>query len=246
MHTRLLAVLLFATTVAASALAVPITGYLRYDLRAEVYGGTVDTQNKLSSWNGVPADLELSATALANGLNSTVEVDGKSKAVWSADGNSGSAKIAYGWETAVDPAQQGSMWTNNYNWHYTFMADFDGWFEMDYDIVGAGSMFGLAGFSVATIAPDGTGSPTMNPFDPSVSGVYQKQLLAGQIYSFWIYNGGNLSGYVGTRDAEATGTFNWRIASDSTPVPEHANALLLLMSSFTALALARRKIHASL
>jgi hypothetical protein len=103
-------------------------------------------------------------------------------------------------------------------WTYTFQAEQDGWFIMDYDVGGTGYLFGLNGVRLHWTGI-GSGLDLVNAFDPTASGSFMRELTAGDTYTIGIASNGNLLGGRGDYEAALNGRFDWRITDKSVPGP---------------------------
>lgn len=223
---RILLVVATAVLWSASAFATPISAsmYLRAD-------ATAATNSDSDSWGTLLTPLSTSASAAVAGLT----VQGAGTATWGSGGNSGSVTFTdYGWNiTAVDTSFAARL--NNHSggndWAYTFVADADGTFAMNYAVsataTGNIGAFGLVGFNILWSGAGGNLSMG-NAINPTTSGVFSRAVVLGQTYTIQLQNGANLSGSVSTpTSAFMDGQFDWAITPAATTVPEPTSLVLL-------------------
>ena len=232
-----------------AALANPLSGDFQFSVQSSYYNAyphvATDLQSDGGSWTASPASLSANVTAHGNAT-----VFGSGSAAWAADGNSGSMTMDYGWSAAAGvDALVNTAAAGGANWDYTFVADVDGFFTLNYNIVAAGvsnwsrfglPYFGLQGYDIYQGGGTGPGSYNVdlrNAFDPTTNGQYVVPVLAGSLYSFHIVNGGNLSGMgVGqghgddvATDVSVHAEFNWTLPGAAVPsVPDATSTLALL------------------
>jgi hypothetical protein len=132
----------------------------------------------------------------------------------------------YGWDVSVSDAAY-SVKLNEHgdgdDWTYTFVADADGVFSMEYLVTGSGSTFGLWGWAINWSGLGGGQSlPGDAAFSPDASGVFLRDVLAGQTYTVGLSNNANLFvddpvsiAFQGFMD----GSFEWEITSTAVPEP---------------------------
>ncbi len=149
----------------------------------------------------------------------------------------------YGWMGPARPT--GQNWFANLNdhtagndWTYSFVADFDGNFAMDYAVSATGDKFGLWGWEIIWNGTDVT-SP-VNGFDPTISGVFSRPVVNGQIYSIALRNNANISGNAAS-DAHMSGSFEWEIEPEEQPVVPEPASLLLMGTGLVGLGRAWRR-----
>ena len=159
-----------------AAAATGISGELNIASNAYIGAGPTVTVTDTGSWNNVPATLNVSATAVANGgvhldHNDKVTAFGSAQATW-ASANAGSVDFTnYGWDFSVkNPAPLDNGTDHDFNrpgsmsWEYFFQADGDGVFQMNYDVAATGDKFGLFGWSIFSTA---SRSARTSPVGPS-------------------------------------------------------------------------------
>ncbi len=90
----------------------------------------------------------------------------------------------------------------------------------------SGNGFGLLGWSV-DFTGTGTGYPVLSALDPTQSGVFTGQLVAGQTYTIGLSGNPNIyvRGQIGDYSGYMNGDFSWSIVGS--PVPEPSTWLML-------------------
>lgn len=188
------------------------------------------TITNTASWSGTPQTI----TAFAynsSGQNSLFSyVDAYN---WAADGNSGTVMLQSTWNL-VNGLSHASAEPSE--WEYTFKADANGLFELNYLVTITGqNTFGLNGIYL-------TGDLGYGYFAKGDSGVFSANVLAGTTYTVALRThaniaSSNLSGWDGT----LVGLFNFKLTG-SASVPDTASTLGLLAVSLAVLAGLRRKL----
>lgn len=245
-HIRIFLALLGCAVTAAHA--TPVTG----SVSAGVSAAGIWTWNNSSttgdSWAATPASLLTSASAYAGDQVDDPDDDNpfhmlnwgqaflEARADWAADGNSGTIAMFYSW-ISHGPTGVNAFNTNlgPYNWSYTFVADANGTFVMDYNVVGAGGTFGLWGFTLSHNLDSGAGAPVTDASDPTSSGQFVGEVIAGQIYTVSLMNSGNIHTDVGfgNYSGSVTADFSWSIQPDS--VPDASTSLPVLLCALGGL-----------
>jgi hypothetical protein len=229
-----------------AAIATPISASM--NLTADVQAGlTTNTDNSNSNWGTVldPLSVDTSASISIVGSNFSITASGQGNASWGAGGNSGIVQFTnYGWDIAL--AQSGvstgaalTDHTGGPDWTYTFMADTNGTFAMNYDVIGSGDLFGLQGWNIAWTGSGG-GLNLADAFDPAANGIFSRSLVAGQTYTIALNNGANISS-PGAIDAVGSmnGTFEWNIQQS---VPEPGTLALIGLGLLGLVASRRREV----
>jgi hypothetical protein len=251
MNARLLFAGAISLTVALGAApisATPVSAFMYLEAHAEIGTLPPDTDTSSVTWAVLLAPLSTSATAnvssAAAGLSATV--GGAGSATFGAGGNSGAVSFTdYGWNVnALGPAAAVSL--NSHvggdDWTYTFVADFDGLFTMDYDVVGTGDTFGLWGWSILWSGPGGS-QFVSNANDPTTAGSFVRSVQAGVAYTVSLSNNANLSGEAGLiADGHMDGSFIWAITPSA--VPEPGTFALVAFAALLGAFAARRRAHA--
>jgi PEP-CTERM motif len=226
-----------------TAIATPISASM--DLTANVQAGSAtNTNNSNSSWGILldPLSLDTSASILIVGSNFSITASGQGDASWGAGGNSGSVLFTnYGWDIALAGSGVSSTGANlntgGPDWTYTFKADTDGTFVMNYDVSGTGNLFGLQGWNIAWSGLGG-GLDLVDANDPTANGIFSRPLVAGQTYTVALHNGANVSSGDGIDlVGSMNGTFEWNI-QQSVPEP---GTLALLGLGLVGLAVSRQR-----
>jgi hypothetical protein len=234
MNTRPLAVLAIALSglAAASAAAAPVSAsmFLRADV---VLGGTSVFDASSDSWGAPlsPLAISVSASLAPAGTSASVLARGQGAATWGAGGNSGVVTFTdYGWtvnssSSGLETAAGLANINGPGDWSYTFVADADGLFTMNYAVTATGSTFGLWGWNIEWSGPGG-GLSLFNPIDPTASGVFSRALTSGEQYTVKLVTNANVSNSVGfDLEGSMDGLFEWEIGA--APLPEPGSLALL-------------------
>lgn len=212
--------------VTAEALPTPISSSLRLEANSNAGNGLI-TDIDEDSQNGTINPLNASVSALATSGNASVFTTAEGIATWLSSAQGKLNLLNIGWNT-IDVNTGEAYLFNGLDWTYKFLADTTGFFTLDYNITGSGSdIFGLNGFQFLW-----SGSQN-NEFLPlNTSGTLIRAITAGNSYTVNIRNGANIGGGLDTRNASMDGTFNWKIDTAVTAVPESSSALALLAFGF--------------
>lgn len=223
---------------AASAISSSVytSGYLNVNVPNTGGVSSSDTQSQLGTVNSLSAQVILEHT-VGNDYGTASSVVGAS---W-VDSNSGSAWFSrVGW--GIHSSSESAVKLNGGNdlsnlWAYTFVADGNGTFDMNYDVSGIGDKFGLWGASIGWTGPGG-GLNISNAFDPTANGLFSRSIVAGEQYTVSIFNNANLYGEFGLNsDGHTYGKFDWSISESAVPSPA---AALPFLGGFV-MALKRRR-----
>jgi len=246
---RLWAVLAASASVAAFAApafaATAVSGALNAVANATVSGVTV-ADNDNDSWAGgafTNLATDVSATATSGALS--VSTHGSARADWTSADQGSVLFRNYGWDfDAAGANGSESDLTQNRggsDWSYTFTADGNGQIKMDYAVTGSGSTFGLQGWQISFTGA-GAGGPVLNTSDPTTSGTFIGQLVAGQQYTISLNGNPNVSaGGGGAFSGSMLGEFDWQITEQSGGVPEPATWALMIGGFGLAGATLRRR-----
>jgi hypothetical protein len=167
-----------------------------------------------------------------------VSIEAYGNASWAADGNSGSVRAG----RVLNIADEGDLtWGDSYVplWIYIFRADFDGQLKVQYDIVGSGDMLGFNGWHI-NWSGEGGGAELMDFLDPSASGTFTRNIVAGQVYSLGLDDSAGLTAAGGLHVA-VTGAFDFVMTPTASDVPEPGNLALFGIAFAGLLGAARRK-----
>ncbi len=232
--------------VSMAAPAAPISSTLSLTAFAQA-GPESATDTQSASWTTPLQPLSVSVRARANDVvgEGYAEAFGSAQATWAADGLSGNVTFTIGWDTANGYASAVDLRGSGGDWRYTFVADTDGVFSIDYSVTASGNSFGLWGWFVRWDGLGGDILTTLDAFNPSLVGSASRPLTAGQTYTIALQNNANLSGPDGLfSSASMDGLFNWRIVPTVNQVSE-PSALALLLTCALALAWVHRHRRAT-
>ena len=182
----------------------------------------------------------MSANAVSTSVGGTSITSGTTSATWS---NAAAGVVRFddiGWDNSNYTNQivsfsslAGTQWT------YTFIADIDGLFTLDWNVLllqPIGDSFGLNDFRFTI--DSGGGQTVMNV---NTTGSTTRNIFAGTQYMVEIHTNSGIVGGVGQRTSFMDGVFNWSM--DSGPmnvVPEPAAIALMGLGIFGLFA-SRRK-----
>jgi hypothetical protein len=216
--------------------ATPVSGEVNAVANAGA-NGTKVTQLKNTSWSGTPQTLSTSVQAFNNGVDSVLAEGQLAEALWTSADSGSVDFVFYGWSYSV--ADSGPVSANlvtgrgGDDWSYTFVATEDGEFVMNYAVqLDQGDGFGLNGWGVSFTGV-GSGFPVFGGSDPTQSGTFIGQLLAGQTYTVGLSNRANVTTGGPQTDPGSfmDGRFDWTIV----PVPEPSTWAMLALG-FAAVA----------
>lgn len=212
------------------ASALPSGSSLRLTARANaVSNSTTDpatVQDQDSDVQaGTTGPLSVSVNAVSSNGAGLLQASGGISAAW-IDGNAGEVVWDVNWEAENLPVSSGGLLGvaaigPGDGWVYTFTADVDGDFTLDFDIpIGGTNTFGLNPFNFLWLPP-GASLPSQELMAQGTSGTVTRSLVAGEEYTVRITNNSGLSSTgaaISDRTASMTGTFEWRIVSHLTLV----------------------------
>lgn len=246
MRFGVLSAAVIAAGVAAAGAAeavVPLSGQINFAAYATLDGATVNDADSVA-WTGAPPpSASAAAVAIASGSSGLLAAYQLGSAHWGANAGyynmhqgldaqwSGITDFAYG--VAVAPAP---------DWSYTFQAEGDGVFTLDWDLTATGFDLSLIWFLVSW-----SDEPFGQPHAPAdfgfrFVGSLSKAIQAGQTYTVAITHGAALSGTTTPLGQHSgAGVFNYAI-TETAAVPEPA-AWALMIGGFglAGLGLRRRR-----
>lgn len=230
-------VAIVSATVCHVAHATPVTASMT--LNAQLTIGTASASDPQSTALGTFL-VPLSVTSTATLPGGTVE--GAGSASWGAGGNSGVVSfVGYGWDVSAPDATGGSANLNGASdWLYTFVADFNGHFNVSYNVTALGNTFGLQGWDILWSGAAGNLSLT-DAFDPTASGVFSDAIVAGDAYTIELRNNANIftAGAPIFGPGSMDGLFEFSMTADPSVIPE-PETLTLLGFALAGLGVTRR------
>lgn len=187
------------------------------------------TRRDATTLGAALAPLRASVSAHADGGEGSVETGGALGATWAGPANGQVRFEDIGWSTTGVPygiarPDEGAGWV------YSFIADGDGKFELDWNVAFDAlttSAFGLHPFVFMWSGPDGSLA-----FLGNGEGHLSRVVEEGVSYTVGLRSQSNIGGALRSRSARMDGIFDWRI--DSSVVPLAVPGTLVLVG--TALA----------
>ena len=249
------AVALGAFAVQPAFAATALEGALFQQAQSRTGPETVTGQG-MNTWSaGAPEDLAANATATAVSGQNSVTSRAKINASWSSADFGQVNVLDHGWtfdapvETlhTVSADLRGDE-ENELDWSYTFMATEESTFELDFNLLGTGDLFGLGHWDLLFFA--GGGGPSITQLsdgfgaNTTLSGNFSRALTAGQTYRVALRNAERFTLLNPTDNAlvaKETGSFDWRIVEGSTAVPEPAAWAMMIAGFGLAGATLRRR-----
>lgn len=214
-------VLVLAITIAATApmgLVVPSYGTIvinsSLELIAQSNAGGLTVTDTVFVSQGVTINQlgPVSVSALATAAAGSVLTTGTATATWL---NPAAGQVTFdnlGWDIQNVETGFANVFTGS-DWTYTFQADVNGFFTLNWNVTGAGTdTFGLNGFNFVWSGAGGNDFLFLNS-----AGTLTRPIVAGQQFTVNINNQANISGGVSTRTAFMDGVFDWQM--DMIPGP---------------------------
>jgi hypothetical protein len=209
---------LFAAAVMPAGSSVQLNAQANAESNSTADPATVtDTDTDVQASTTAP--LSVSVLAATENGGGTLQASGGITATW-VDPDAGQVVWNVAWSAANLPASAGGLVRlpaidPGDGWIYTFTADADGQFVLDYDIaVGGSNTFGLNPFNFLWLPP-GAPFPEQTSLSPATTGSVTMEVTAGQQYTVRLTNNSGLTttgGAISDRAANMTATFDWRIA----------------------------------
>jgi len=207
----------FAATVAPAGSSVQLNAEANPVSNSTADPATVtDTDTDVQTTATGPLSVSVLASATNGG--GTLEASGGITATW-VDPDAGQVVWSVAWSATNLPASSGGLVRlpaigSGDGWIYTFTADADGQFILDYDVsVGGSNTFGLNQFNFLWLPPLAP-FPVQTGLSPGTSGSVTNAVMAGEQYTVRITNNSGLTttgATISNRTANMTGTFDWRI-----------------------------------
>jgi len=177
---------------------------------------------------GSSLELAVQADVLMSSFDETSIRTRQTVKTWQSSSRGSLIYSNLGWDTVNVTAGIASL---SSDWLYSFVADADGFFQLDYNIAAFGSdLSGINGFHFSWPGESKT-TALFFPFQPelkesSIIGNLVRPVTVGQIYKVRIENEANIAGALGTRNASMNATFSWAII----PVPEPPTVSILVIA----------------
>jgi hypothetical protein len=202
--------------------ALPIDASMSVTGHAEVDGDSI-TDPETAAWVSLLDPLSLSVDAtVSNSFGAFSSATASASANWGVDGNSGSVLLSgYRLRTFEGAAHyEADLNGAGPDWQYTFMADSDGIFSMTYNVAGSGvDTTGLYGWNIGWSGAGG-GLNLQNASDPTESGIFSRDVIAGQTYTVSLDNNAHFGcDCTGFPSRVMDGTFEFDIGPATIPEP---------------------------
>jgi hypothetical protein len=233
--------------------ATAISGSVALNPVAFVDNSASGDVSRAAAWTGAPTDLSVT-TQIRSSAAAEVTARGRTDAHWDLATQTGFVRLSdRGWlvdDSRALSTQVGVSLVSSLaapDWNYSFVADGDGIFLIQFDLSASGAATGLGSWDLA-VSVDGGPAVVRNllrvgaaPAGVHSSGGHEEALQAGRTYSISLLNneGFNESPVIQrTRNATERGTFNWSITEAAVPEP---STWLLMLTGFGALGSALRR-----
>lgn len=212
-----------AILVAAPAQALtPLSGQIQIEAQSIHRTGdgplVYDAVSDQQSWTGTPTLLgPMHVFENFEEHMILTQISTHTAADWSADGLSGTYGFTYGWVVQQGPGTLAGVTLDSLgpNWSYTFVADRDGSFHMDYALKPVFETFGLVTYDILS---NGQVVAALNGLG---SGQVDVALTAGDTYTFAIANHDNLyrTASLGYYKGAVSSGFSFKITESAVPEP---------------------------
>jgi len=218
MSGKVLAVGLAAFAIAAPAAATVVVGSsLAMEATARVrQHGVTDRDSAVQGASLAP--LTVSVFARAEDGASSVETGGTAQATWL---SASAGQVLFddvGWRASDVPGGAANP-AGGAGWSYSFIADTDGLFEMDWEVTIASltsDAFGLNPF-LFTWSGDGGGIALAGA---GQSGTLMRPIEEGVAYTVGLRSQANVGGALRSRSAQMDARFDWQMDTAATVLPE--------------------------
>lgn len=227
----------FGQTVISSAIVVAVSA------DANQLDGSISEQVVTDSQSATIHDLAGVASRTNNDqVNSGrwLTVDSQASAHWNSASSGTVTWRNMGWTTNTivqTGSKLNSFVSNAPVWEYTFRADGDGTFVLNYNVSSTGDPFGLLGLVIEWSGAGG-GLDLTNAYNPAANGTFTASLTAGTTYTIGLANSGNIftAAFDRQHSDHMNADFDWNIQA----VPE-VDSMIPLSFALVVFALRRRR-----
>lgn len=217
--------------------AAPPSGSLTLNAVARVDGAPGESDPHSASTTGTLGTLSVATSVDLQGVHAS----GFGTATWAPDGSSGTVHFQQGWKFPNGGGYASFANSGTPVWDYRFTASRAGTLQLDYDVTATGNPLGLQGWSIGWSGTGG-GQDMYNAWNPTSSGSFVRDLVAGQSYDLFLQTNANLNAGTAFGPGSVEGTFSFSITPGSvSPVPEPAAPAMFAAGAAAVAFAARRK-----